>query len=298
MGSAWFISFIGMYELCTFIHPFATVRYLNVLITINGLSSYMNHMSHQVFWDYMDGSTMILAVNLAAAFIVETALMLGFQNGKWPCWMRMHVCRVPLIGMVWFIVAGIINMIGLTNVSPLPGTQIALGVDGGGFVLVFNLPILGMVIIAALLLTCATNLLGESSQPHLRRARSYLMAGVVSYFSGFIMWHYVESWTPCAKLPDFFKATGHAYWHVSAAYGLHVLCALAVFLRSPTCAQHGFQWCTSSLAPLRLWLFIFPIPVVDRVCPCKECMPLQRVLNVDCQSPQGAECQVSDLPGI
>ena len=66
-------------------------------------------------------------------------------------------------------------------------------------------------------------------------------------------WHY-----SAPALPDGFIAIGHALWHVFAAYGLHCLVCLVIFIRAPL---HGtYCYFVRSSNPIaNLWLLVFPI---------------------------------------
>ena len=69
----------------------------------------------------------------------------------------------------------------------------------------------------------------------------------------------VAGWSYSAPaLPDGFIAIGHALWHVFAAYGLHCLVCLVIFIRAPLHGTHC-HFVRSSNPIANLWLLVFPI---------------------------------------
>ena len=159
----------------------------------------------------------------------------------------------------------------------------------GGIVLLFNLPILLMVVSLASLLHCGTHHLlrapsesielegveaaGCLPDKQLDLARSALLrsmrirmwVGIASYLIGFASWNVVEQ--GCETMPDGFIAIGHAVWHLGAAYGLHCLFCILIFCRSTLEARRydgrwPFRFRTSRYAALRAWLLVFPVPEV------------------------------------
>ena len=60
MISAWFIVFIGVYQLVLFRQPLVSVRYISTMILANGVASFLNHGWHGVFWSFLDSTTMFM----------------------------------------------------------------------------------------------------------------------------------------------------------------------------------------------------------------------------------------------
>ena len=59
-------------------------------------------------------------------------------------------------------------------------------------------------------------------------------------------------------LPDGFIAVGHAIWHIFAAYGLHCLVCVVIFMRAPLQGTHCY-FLRSKNPIANLWLLVFPI---------------------------------------
>ena len=59
-------------------------------------------------------------------------------------------------------------------------------------------------------------------------------------------------------LPDGYIAIGHALWHVFAAYGLHCLVCVVIFIRAPLHGTHCY-FLRSKNPCANLWLLVFPI---------------------------------------
>jgi len=285
------IIFLGGYELLTARHSIPVARYLNILILLNGITSMMNHITHNVYFDFWDGASMILAVNLAAALWFETLVEL-----VWPRWCSCCVSAGPplrtvCIGCVWLLVCAVMTPLGMTRVAPFGG----LLAIPGSFVLFFNLPILLMVLTAAAMLHCGMSHMIQPTGSHLvstatsdepaglcegdqkdspapasewallGAARVYLWVGVASYLFGFVCWNVVEQ--GCDAMPDGFRAIGHAIWHLGAAYGLHCLFCLLIFFRAVLDARRfdgrwRFRFRSSPSTLLRVWLCVLPVPEV------------------------------------
>ena len=241
---------------------------------------------------------MIFAINLAAAVWFETLIEL-----VWPRWCGCCTSsvgssvRTVSIGVAWLLVCGVMTPLGMTSVTPFGGV---LAIPGG-LVLLFNLPILAMVITAAAMLHCGTrHLVPEAStaptprtEPEeapltrsrltkpwpwrvpngrstewalVRVARIYLWVGVASYLLGFLCWNLVEG--GCDGMPDGFRAVGHAFWHLGAAYGLHCLFCILILFRAALDARHfdgrwRFRFRTSPSKALAIWLVVLPVPEVQ-----------------------------------
>ena len=149
------------------------------------------------------------------------------------------------------------------------------------FVILFNLTLVVAIIVATTLVSCSKWLLGEESQSQLKPARIYLGVGVGSYLFAYIIWMigdgsglcgawtYVDAmeavepdevgWSYSAPvLPDGFIAVGHAIWHIFAAYGLHCLVCVVIFMRAPLQGTHCY-FLRSKNPIANLWLLVFPI---------------------------------------
>lgn len=266
MVTAFAIVLVGLYQLLFFRQPDNGVRYISSLIVMNGVSSFLNHRDHHVFFSYVDGASMILAVNLAAAIVAQTLISLGVHDARTQadsqsctrlCWRLCSPCKDPLIGLLYVVCCVAVTCIGLTTCAPLTGLF-----ESAGIVLLFNLPILGMVIALLYLLSpCGAHLLQGSNARDLRAARAYAPVGISSYLVGFVLWNIVEG--NCAAMPDSLIAIAHSVWHLTATYGLHILLSCMVFLRAPLAHGATFRWATGPNAVTRAWFVVFPLPIVD-----------------------------------
>ena len=73
--TAWFVVFLGLYQLL-FLHPLDVDGQAPlVLIVMNGISSSANHLGHDIFMSFLDGATMI-PVDIAAAHVFDTVIYL------------------------------------------------------------------------------------------------------------------------------------------------------------------------------------------------------------------------------
>ena len=271
MASALFIAFLGMYQIATFHQPEPSLRYVSVLITVNGFSSFENHRAHHIIADFWDGASMIIAVNFTAAIVMETMVDLKFRR---PARCRVGVAgtcheyqqfRLPLVGALWLVLAGLVTCLGLMSVNPFSGL-----LNLGGFVLLFNMPILLMVIIIVYLQTRSGVLLligqGDAGPRDLHRVHTYTAVGVFSYLTGWVLWNIVDGeWVGCAGVPDSLIAVAHPIWHLTAAYGLHCLLAIVVYFRGETALGRTTRWTSGQSTPARIWFILFPTPIVEEV---------------------------------
>ena len=224
---------------------------------------------------FLDGVTMYIAIYLSACLIFDTVIYLRTrQCGSPRCMPWAHAAN----GVLWLLVCGVLLwIVGVWNMDPFVSPL----VSGAAFVILFNLPIVVMIIIAIVLVSCGKGLLGEESQSQLKPARIYIGVGTGSYLLAYIIWTIVDgsglcgAWTyvnameavepdevgwsySAPALPDGFIAVGHALWHIFAAYGLHCMVCLVIFIRAPL---HGtYCYFVRSSNPIaNLWLLVFPI---------------------------------------
>ena len=278
-STSWFIVFIGLYQLLFLHHSMAEVRLISVLIVMNGISSSAGHLTQDIYMAFLDGATMLIPVDIAACIVFDTVIYLRTrQCGSPRCMPWAHAAN----SLLWFLVCGpLMWLVGVWGIEPFVSPLVS-GDGGSFFVILFNLPIVVMVIIAIVLVSCGKGLLGEESQGQLKPARTYLGLGAGSYLIAYISWTITEgsglcgAWTylnateaaatnavagwsySAPALPDGFIAIGHALWHVFAAYGLHCLVCLVIFIRAPL---HGTycHFVRSSNPIANLWLLVFPI---------------------------------------
>ena len=261
--TAFFVVFVGLYELVEFTHPFEALRYVSVLVVMNGVSAVANHWNHMVYWAFLDGVTMILAVNLAATFVIETTILLCMRTqnpqtkhirytkslfGKSKCKQRVYGVGAMFL---WMLICGVLTFAGMANVDPF-----TLGQGAGGFIALFNLPILVMVTILLSLTSCCKNKLINQDEQEIKQANKYMIAGFICYLVGFITWNVVEG--GCRNMPTFLQAIGHGIWHCTAGWGLHCLLVLCVFLRAST-AKLEAKFRTSENKCLKCFYAFMPV---------------------------------------
>ena len=276
-STAWFVVFLGLYQLLFLHHSMSTVRLLSVLIVMNGISSSANHLGHDIFMSFVDGATMQIPVDIAACTVFDTVIYLRTrQCGSPRCMPWAHAAN----GMLWFLVCGVKTwFVGMWSIDPFVSPVVAG--TGSSFVLLFNVPIVAMVVVAIGLVSCGKGLLGEESQSQLKPARVYLGVGAGSYAFGLAMWLITENSGLCGEwtyvnameavepdevgwrysapaLPDGFIALGHALWHIFAAYGLHCMVCLVIFIRAPLHGTHCYFLRSKNLC-VNIWLLVFPI---------------------------------------
>ena len=275
-STAWFIVFLGLYQLLFLHHSMSTVRFVSVLFVMNGITSSAVHLGHDIYMGFLDGATMVIAADIVAAIVFDTVIYLRTrQCGSPRCMPWAHAAN----SLLWFLVCGpLLWFVGVWNMDPFVSPL----VSGAAFVILFNLPIVVMIIIAIVLVSCGKGLLGEESQSQLKPARIYIGVGTGSYLLAYIIWTIVDgsglcgAWTyrnateaaaanaatgwsySAPALPDGFIAIAHALWHTFSAYGLHCLVCLVVFFRAPLHGTHCY-FLRSKNPCANLWLLVFPI---------------------------------------
>ena len=246
---------------------------------MNGISSSANHLGHDIFMSFVDGSTMTIAVHITICFVFDTVIYLRTRQSGGPrCMPWAHAAN----GLLWFLVCGALMwLVGVWNSDPFVSPLVSADGSNMFFVILFNLTLLVGVITATTVVSCGKGLLGEESQSQLKPARIYLGVGVGSYLFAYIIWMigdgsglcgawtYVDAmeavepdevgWSYSAPvLPDGFIAVGHAIWHIFAAYGLHCLVCVVIFMRAPLQGTHCY-FLRSKNPIANLWLLVFPI---------------------------------------
>ena len=92
----------------------------------------------------------------------------------------MHAVGHAANGMLWFLVCGVKTwLVGMWSIDPFVSPVVAG--TGSSFVLLFNVPIVAMVIVAIVLVSCGKGLLGEVAEPAQARASTSASALLISF---------------------------------------------------------------------------------------------------------------------
>ena len=245
--SAWFISILGLLQLYYWDHDSVIIHACSSLFFVNGWASFLTHFTGYVWWNYIDGISMIIVVYLVFGLMVEefcTEVMNKFIKTKQ---------YILLRTFIWSLLSSIMILNFVFSLESCGENKNFINIQNV-FEISFGLPIICTIILVYIQYFIQFDKIKRNK--NVKIIWNYLISGTVIAILGTILWILTENL--CDSVDFFKKFPGHVIWHIFMSYGLTQILQFIVFVRTNNYKLNCEIINTNKSMLKNIFYFIFP----------------------------------------